>query len=542
MRRLDKHDVQEIRSRCIETLVGGGSFRATAKELASVYNVDISRIYHYTKDLRPGRKKRTDSGARKAISQDDYMALAKLTVDYDFAATTLERKGSLNGIEFNAATFRRYLREDRMSRRDLKKDLEPWRRWEARYSNDYHQLDTTVAQQFYLDDDGSFGYEKSWSVNKNRPGNRKPRLTLAQLKDDHSRVVYAEFILGNNTLAWMKFLYRAWKKKTGAFPFFGLPKALYSDNDSVIKSEKFVYAMHRLKVEVRTHMPGNSRAKGKVESGFKVLQEFEKMCKLVKFKSLEEANAYLWNELLYWNNKIHGSTGEKPFVRWTAGLNGEPRMVPDQQLYETLCLNFDKSLIYNNITIKKFGKTFQLPRKRPFINYVQQMVDIAWHPENENKIWVILDNKDYEIDYAPVDVHEAGEFRAVATPDYLKLRKQVQETDISHFDITKQETDFPDYHVPEGKAFEDTQARTIDPMASKFVAIGMLQDEDLFSKPLTPTQDDLLEQLFAGRPEIPRSEVEQFIEKYKTHLLKVPEQQVVSDEIKSIKHKMRELR
>jgi len=537
MRRIDKHDVQEIRSRCIDTKLSGGPFRKTAKKLARDFNVDISRIYHYTKDLRPERDKRADAGSRKAINEDDYKTLAKLTLDYDFAATTLVRKGSLNGIDFKAATFRRYLRDDRMSRKDLKLDLEPWRHWEAKYSNELHQMDTTVAQQFYLDDDGSFGYEKAWSVNKNRPGNRKPRLTLAQIKDDKSRVIYAEFISGNNTLAWMKFLYRGWRKKSGAFPFYGLPDKLYSDNDSVVKSTKFIYAMHRLQVEVITHMPGKSRAKGKVESGFKILQEFEKITKIIKFKSIEEANGYLWNELLYWNNHDHGSTDEIPFVRWLANLDGAPRMVPDQQLYETLYLNFDKGLIYNNITIRKFGKTFQLPRKKPFINYVQQMVDIAWHPENEDKIWLILDNKDYEIDYAPVDVHEAGEFRAVQTPDYLKFRQQVKETDISHFDITLQETEFPDYQVPEGKVFKDGQARPIDPMVSKFVAIGMLQDEDLFSKPVTPTQDDLLEQLFAGRPEIPRSETELFIEKYKNQLLK---NNHPSDEIQNLKFKIQQ--
>lgn len=539
MRRLDQYDILSIRSRCMEALLSGGSFRAVAKELSAAYQVDISRIYHYTKDLRPDRKKRIDAGERKAINQEDYVTLAKLTTEYDFAATTLERKARLNGIDVNAATFRRYLREDRLSRKDLKKDLSPWRHWEAKYSNQLHQLDTTVAQQFYLDDDGSFGYEKAWSVNKNRPGNRKPRLTLAQLKDDKSRVIYAEFILGNNTLAWMKFLYRAWKKKNGAFPFYGLPQVIYSDNDSVVKSEKFIYAMHRLGVKIEVHLPGKSRAKGKVENGFKILQEFEKITQIVKFKSIEEANNHLWNELLYWNNKEHGSTGEAPFVRWLANLDGAPRMVPDQQLYETLYLNFDKRKINNDITINIFGKPFQLPRKKPFISYIQQLVDIAWHPENENKIWVILDNKDYEIDYAPVDVHEAGEFRAVQTPDYLKFREQVQEKDISHFDITLQETEFPDYQVPEGKVFEDQQGKVIDPLVSKFVAIGMLQDEDLFSKPLTPAQDDLLEQLFAARPEIPRSEVESFITKYRNHLLKRHNQ---SADINSLKMQIQDLR
>jgi len=214
-------------------------------------------------------------------------------------------------------------------------------------------------------------------------------------------------------------------------------------------------------------------------------------------------------------------------------------MVPDKQLYETLCLSFDKCLIYNNITIKKFGKTFQLPRKKPFINYIQQKVDVAWHPENEDKIWVILDNKDYEVDYAPVDVHEAGEFRAVQTPDYLKFREQVKEKDISHFDITKQETEFPSYQVPEGQVFEDKQGKVIDPMVTKFAAIGMLQDEDLFSKPPTYDQDKLMIDLFAGRPEIPRSEVEHFIERYKSFLFK---QSRHSDAIEDIKFNFQRMR
>jgi hypothetical protein len=67
-----------------------------------------------------------------------------------------------------------------------------------------------------------------------------------------------------------------------------------------------------------------------------MLQEFEKITKFYKFKSLDEANRYLQNELLHYNNNAHSTTGQKPFERWLGNLNGKPRMVPDRDLFVTL--------------------------------------------------------------------------------------------------------------------------------------------------------------------------------------------------------------
>jgi hypothetical protein len=147
-------------------------------------------------------------------------------------------------------------------------------------------------------------------------------------------------------------------------------------------------------------------------------------------------------------------------------------------------------------------------------------VDIAWHPENDQRIWVIINNKDYEVEYMPVKTHEAGEFRAVKTPDYMKKREEIEQTDISGFDLMKQETEFPTWAMPDGQSFQSGETHAIDPMVTKFIAIGMLQEEDLFSRPITAEQDRIIDELFAGSAEIERSKVENFIQQYKTAVIR----------------------
>ncbi|KKK87176.1 hypothetical protein LCGC14_2755860, partial [marine sediment metagenome] len=264
----------------------------------------------------------------------DYMIA--MTHRADLSAELLQEIAANNGhpelSKVSTATIRRRLKERQASRRHFReaKERKPRRRWEAARPNDLHQVDYTIMQQFYIDDDGSIGFESPLHRSKNKAGNKKPRLVLFALVDDHSRARYMRAYPGANTLFMLDFLHHAWSpKEAHAFPFRGLPRVLYSDNDSIIKSHKFQRAAGDLGVEVKTHFPGEAQAKGKVEASFRWSKEMEKVTLISKFESLDEVNQFLWDRMLYYNNRRHSTTKVAPFARWLTIHDDELREIPE---------------------------------------------------------------------------------------------------------------------------------------------------------------------------------------------------------------------
>ena len=512
--------------------LSGSAARAKAKMLAEQFKCDITRIYYYSRDVRK-RRERKDKGKPRSVNEDSLRTMFYFTVNADFSGNHVTEIAEANGIaHISPSTYNRILRQRRISRRDLKRNLRPFRRWEARKPNEIHQIDTTVAQQFYLDDDGSIGYEPVSRRNKNKPGNKKPRLVLFQLVDDYSRVKWATFMLGNHTIAWMNALYEAWRTKRNAslFPFCGIPDAIYSDNDSVIKSAKFRKAMEILGVEIKTHEVDNPQAKGKVESGFRLLQEFEKITKLRKFQSLEEANYYLMDFLLKYNNRKHSTTGEVPFARW---LEIEPerlRDVPDEQLFRLLHMDHTTRLIYPDLHLELNGKHFQLPRRKPFINYIGERVQVFWYPYDDHKIYVVLDNKDYEVEYAAPDVHAAGEYRKVEEPEWLKLRRKIEEMDTPEVQIAGFYKDkYGKQWLPkQAQAFDEAemakQMPTEGTMRSRLWFINRLQEEFFIETPPTAEEKAFVDMVFDGKDEMPERELEDTIRRIRSGELVIHQQ------------------
>ncbi len=502
----------------------GKAAKTVAQRLAQEMGLDVSRIYWYSRHVRPKRKPRADRGVPRSVTEAELEKLMVYTVQHDFSAPHLAEVADANGVHIHPATYNRILRQRRLSRRENKQDLRPYRRWEAEHPNDLHQIDSTVAQQFYLDDNGSVGYESPHERYKNKPGNKKPRLVLIQVVDDHSRVKCALFTLGNHYMAWMQTLHHAWKKKdNAAFPFYGLPRVLYSDNDSVIKSRRFTRAMEKLGVTVKTHKVRESRAKGKVESGFKMLQEFEKVTKIKKWESLEEANAALEDFLIWYNSRKHGTTGERPFQRW---LRIDPaRLIntPSDELFNLLHLDFTTRKIYPDLHVDMFGKEFQLPRREPFINWIGKKVEVCWYPRETERIFVIIEDKDYEIEYRKVDIHSAGTYKHVMKPDNIKLKEKIEAMETPDWRLTGFYAEkYGQMWMPkEGREFDES--RIIEAMPSKGTVrtaewfVARLQERMIFEVPVRAEEKTYVQRLFDGRVEMPERELLDEIDKLAAH-------------------------
>lgn len=500
----------------------GQAAKNKARVLALQFGCTVSRIYHYSKAVRPQRKPRADRGKLKAMAEDTFNTLATLTVKHDLSAPHVSNIANGNHLgEVSSATFNRHLRQKGISRRNNKKDLKPYIKWQAKAPNYLHQLDSTVAQQFFLDDDGAIGVESGRDHNKNKPGNKKPRLTLLSLVDDFSRCVYARFMLNNNLLSWMNFLNYAWQRKEddSGFPFCGLPKMLYSDNDSVVKAGRFVNAMEKLGVKIIKHEVGNPRAKGKVENSMKLLQEFEKITQVRKWTSLEEANRDLFDYLYYVNGRKHGAVNEIPFLRWQRLPNEGLRHVPEEEIFRLLHMESFTRVVNKNLTLKISGREWQLPWRSPFINSIGQTIEIYAPPDERNKIFVVLENKEYEVHFAEAELRMAGGKHAeLPKPEALHRREALQAAEDPQLKLSGfYKGMYRKNYLPKaGQEFDETRItgeKTATLVRTKVWFIRECQEQLGFEAPPTYSERAWIDSVFGERTEVADTELKQLMEK-----------------------------
>lgn len=509
MQRLSKTVIEEIRTRM--SGLEGSAAAAEAQKLAAQFGCDPTRIYHHTRDLRPQRNPRADRGKMKTMPEQTFEKLSVLTVQGGFSAPHIMQIAQGNGLETIApATYNRHLRRLRIGLRDLKKDYEPYQSWEANFSNHIHQVDSTIAQQFYLDGE-AIGFEPLVENYKNRPGNKKPRLTLLALVDDHSRCLFARFALSNTQRAWMNFLYEAWKDKGDPyFPFHGVPRILYSDQ--FIKSNIIRRAGKQLGITIIAHKPYHPRSKGKVENAIKFIQQFEKVTRFAGWKNLAEANAALYDWLIWANNRQHGTTKERPFARWTAGLRIDKFVAPPaEEIFELLHLEPVQRKIAANLTISLGGKTWALPMQKPFTEMVDMYLEIYWRPGNFERLWAIVDNKEYEITYHDIGIVSQQPDRE--TPVAVARRERLQTANMPDLKLTgfyKEQYGQP-YMLPQAAEMNASsimpqlQGKSI--MRTKIWFIRQLQSDFLIASPPSAEELAWVDQLFGNETELPETKL-----------------------------------
>lgn len=520
--RLSDAQIEEIKRSMMG--LSGKAASETAALLAKQFGCDRGRIYHHSRDVRPKRASRSDKG-KVSIPDEVLENMMSLTVKNDHAAPYLCRIVKANlGIDVPPSTYNRILRNRRMSRRENQLNLHPYRSWEAEYPNQLHQIDTTVAEQFYLDNSGAFQYDPLYYKNK-REGKR-PRLHIFSLVDDYSRVHFAMFMLGNNAGAWIDCIIEAWRKKDDlGWPFYGPPEIIYSDNDSVIKSNMFRAAMKSIGqgmglkegIQIKSHEVGNSQGKGKVENPFRVLAEFQKVTKIEKFKSVEEANHALW-DFLYWkNSRRHTTTGEPPFQRWLRIDSNRVFRMPDKDILDRLKRKSTERLLSNRLTISIHGKEWQLPMTLPYTQLIGKKILIAYSDYQDDRIWILHDRTETEIVHKAPKVHPANEYRKIEDPPFVKEREALKAKDFPDWRFHGFNKDLdPKYYIP--KEGQDLAVENIEsPLAtqgtvrSKVWFINRLVDEFLIESPPSAEETAFVSHVFGEKDDMLEKELEDLI-------------------------------
>jgi hypothetical protein len=162
----------------------------------------------------------------------------------------------------------------------------------------------------------------------------QPTLMLFSVVDDRSGVAYQEYhcAYGEGAEVALQFLFNAMSAKSDdRFPFSGRPRYLYTDNGPVRQSHVFQRVMNYLEIEVQSHLPRGhdgrrttARSKGKVERPFRTVKEAHET--LYHFNEPEteaEANAWLFNYLLRYNDSPHRSESHSRMEDWVHNLPPE---------------------------------------------------------------------------------------------------------------------------------------------------------------------------------------------------------------------------
>ena len=219
-------------------------------------------------------------------------------------------------------TVNSYLKAWGLNWRILRREP-PAVRFQAQHSNELWQFDISPSDLKHLK-------TPTW-IDESKG---QPTLMLFSVVDDRSGVAYQEYhcAYGEAVEVALQFLFNAMSPKSDErFPFGGRPAYLYADNGPVTRSHVFRQVMDYLGIEVQTHLPRGhdgrrttARSKGKVERPFRTVKEaHETLYHFHEPQTEAEANAWLFNYLLRYNDSPHRSESHSRMEDWVQNLPAE---------------------------------------------------------------------------------------------------------------------------------------------------------------------------------------------------------------------------
>lgn len=220
------------------------------------------------------------------------------------------------------------------------------------------------------------------------------RIYLVLIMDDFSRTILAAKFFDSDSTYNNMLVLREAMERYGVFPI------LYSDNDSKFKlirhggSRFFTYKeetltgetiteIHRALLEIGvtliTHLPGNARAKGKIERLFRFIQE--RFISEHTASNLDELNTQLQKWVSWYNNHhINRDTGCIPLSRC---IPSALRALDGVNLDDVFCLKEERKVANDN-SFSLDGISYTIPREH---NMVAFKVKLHIHPGKKIRVW-----------------------------------------------------------------------------------------------------------------------------------------------------------
>ena len=256
-------------------------------------------------------------------------------------------------------------------------------------------------------------------VSKNQSNKNPERVPLWQftLVDDYSRLKHVRFVSCSKQTSMhvIDFLLAAFREP-------GVARVLYSDNDAVIVSRRMKRAASILDrafaetggFRLDQHLPGNARATGKVENAHQLVEKFEKLIGVEeRDRTLDELEKFCVRVCDRYNWTANRATGERPMLMWQSSntvIRVPPPELPDS------AFKADEFTRKPNpdLSINFAGNAYQLPRKRPFVDWKGRTLTVVWPPESDFFVVIGIDGFEYERERRAASADKTGEFKAPA--------------------------------------------------------------------------------------------------------------------------------
>lgn len=318
---------------------------------------------------------RSDNGKSRAIDEETGLALIRLRKELP-KATIARLLSEMNkrrlvspGLVLTSSTVHRFLRSNGLMKQSQLM-AEDRRRFEAELPNDLWQSDCMHGPR--VDHQG-----------KNR------KTYLIAFMDDHSRLVpYAEFYLSESLASYVKALEQALLTR-------GLPRKIYTDNGSAFRSHHLEHVTASLGIALIHARPYKPQGKGKIERFFRTVRGDFLPC--FRGNTLAELNQalFFWLNDIY-HQRIHSSTGQTPFARFTS------RMECLREAPHNLKDYFRKTVrrrVAKDRTISLDGRIFEAP-----VSLIGRQVALMYHEEEPERVEIMLGGISFGM-ATPVNLH-----------------------------------------------------------------------------------------------------------------------------------------
>jgi len=309
---------------------------------------------------------RADNGKSRVIDDETGSALIRLRGELPKATIARlvqemhNRRLVTAGLALTSATVRRFLLSEGLMKQ-AGSVPEDRRRFEAELPNDLWQSDCMHGPK--VEHEG-----------------KKRKTYLLAFIDDHSRLVpCAEFYLSESLASYVKALEEALLTR-------GMPRKLYTDNGAAFRSHHLEHVTASLGIALIHARPYKPQGKGKIERFFRTIRgDF-----LTGFKgdTLLELNQALniWLRDIY-HQRIHSSTGQTPFARFTSRmecLREAPRNLRDY---------FRKTVrrtVAKDRTISLNGRVFEAP-----VPLIGKQVALLYHEGEPEQVEIVFGEKSF---------------------------------------------------------------------------------------------------------------------------------------------------
>jgi hypothetical protein len=237
----------------------------------------------------------------------------------------------------------------------------PFVRFQAQHSNECWQFDFSHSD-----------FKEFIADKPKQESGVTAKLMLLGVVDDRSGVKYQEYhyCYGEDVMTALKFLFNTMApKKHPGMPFQGIPKAIYTDNGPVAKSNIFKRVMAYLNIEILTHLPDGrdgrrktARSKGKVERSFRSSKEsLETLYHLHPPQNLLEANEWLSHYLKHYNQEKHRTEDHSRLEDWKKNLPKEGfNAMCDWEHFGMLVREPETRIVCNDACVNVNGVKYQL--------------------------------------------------------------------------------------------------------------------------------------------------------------------------------------